>query len=110
MNSCLLLSLPGDFAVLLNAGMKIKKAVLYNFLSACMCYLGLVVGIFLGENTSTHTWVFAFAGGMFLYISLVDMVSLEYLPYMLNDIFRLEPLLYYSYVILSIFSVILPSV
>lgn len=64
----------GDFAVLLNAGMKIKRAVLYNFLSACMCYLGLVVGIFLGENTAAHTWVFAFAGGMFLYISLVDMM------------------------------------
>lgn len=65
----------GDFAVLLNAGMKVKKAVLYNFLSACMCYLGLIVGIFLGEMASTHTWVFAFAGGMFLYIALVDMVS-----------------------------------
>ncbi|XP_053385137.1 metal cation symporter ZIP14-like [Mercenaria mercenaria] len=64
----------GDFAVLLNAGMKIKRAVLYNFLSACMCYLGLVVGIFLGESTAAHTWVFAFAGGMFLYISLVDMM------------------------------------
>ncbi|XP_060583222.1 metal cation symporter ZIP14-like [Ruditapes philippinarum] len=64
----------GDFAVLLNAGMKIKRAVLYNFLSACMCYLGLVVGIFLGENTAAHTWVFAFAGGMFLYIALVDMM------------------------------------
>ncbi|KAH3888176.1 hypothetical protein DPMN_012205 [Dreissena polymorpha] len=64
----------GDFAVLLNAGMKMKKAVLYNFMSACMCYLGLIVGIILGENTAAHTWVFAFAGGMFLYISLVDMM------------------------------------
>ncbi|WAR02887.1 LOW QUALITY PROTEIN: S39AE-like protein [Mya arenaria] len=63
-----------DFAVLLNAGMRLKKAVLYNFLSACMCYLGLIVGIFLGENMAAHTWVFAFAGGMFLYISLVDMM------------------------------------
>ena len=65
----------GDFAVLLNAGMRLKKAVLYNFLSACMCYLGLIVGVLLGENTAAHTWVFAFAGGMFLYISLVDMVG-----------------------------------
>lgn len=64
----------GDFAVLLNAGMKLKRAVMYNFLSACMCYLGMAVGIVLGENTSAHSWVFAFAGGMFLYISLVDMM------------------------------------
>ncbi|XP_053383633.1 metal cation symporter ZIP14-like [Mercenaria mercenaria] len=34
----------------------------------------MVVGIFLGENESAHTWVFAFAGGMFLYIALVDMM------------------------------------
>ena len=65
----------GDFAILINSGMTVKKALLYNFLSACMCYLGLIVGILLGENTSAHDWVFAIAGGMFLYISLVDMVS-----------------------------------
>ena len=34
----------GDFAVLLNSGMTVKEAVIYNFLSACTCYLGLVIG------------------------------------------------------------------
>ena len=34
----------GDFAVLLNSGMTVKEAVGYNFLSACTCYLGLVIG------------------------------------------------------------------
>lgn len=60
--------------------MTVKKALLYNFLSACMCYLGLVLGIIVGANTTAHTWIFAIAGGMFLYISLVDMVqnSLEF--------------------------------
>ena len=71
----LIILISGDFAVLLNAGMSLKRAVMYNFLSACMCYVGMVIGIVLGENTAAHTWVFAFAGGMFLYISLVDMVS-----------------------------------
>ena len=36
----------GDFAVLLNAGMTVKQAAIYNFLSACTCYLGLVIGEF----------------------------------------------------------------
>lgn len=63
----------GDFAVLLNAGMSIRQALLYNFLSACTCYLGLVVGIALGEFEAS-TYIFGFAAGMFLYISLVDMV------------------------------------
>ncbi|XP_042890094.1 metal cation symporter ZIP14-like isoform X2 [Penaeus japonicus] len=64
----------GDFAVLLNAGMTMKQAVAYNFLSATTCYLGLVLGIVLGEFTQNSTAIFALAAGMFLYIALVDMV------------------------------------
>ncbi|XP_042213517.1 metal cation symporter ZIP14-like isoform X1 [Homarus americanus] len=64
----------GDFAVLLNAGMTMKQAVSYNFLSATTCYLGLIFGICLGEFTQDTTAIFALAAGMFLYIALVDMV------------------------------------
>merc|ERR1711988_1266537 len=64
----------GDFAVLLNSGMNIKQAMCYNFLSACTCYVGLVLGILLGEMQFLNQYIFAAAGGMFLYISLVDMV------------------------------------
>ncbi|XP_070546477.1 metal cation symporter ZIP14-like isoform X1 [Ptychodera flava] len=64
----------GDFAILLNAGMPLKRALLFNFLSACMCYLGLVFGILLSELVQGASWIFAIAGGMFLYISLVDML------------------------------------
>lgn len=63
----------GDFAVLLSSGMTMRQALVANFLSACTCYAGLVVGVLLGEfDASVH--VFAFAAGMFLYISLVDMM------------------------------------
>ncbi|GLG97384.1 Putative zinc transporter [Gryllus bimaculatus] len=63
----------GDFAVLLNAGMTMKQALVYNFLSACTCYLGLILGILLGEFEASH-YIFGFAAGMFMYISLVDMM------------------------------------
>ncbi|XP_031565148.1 zinc transporter ZIP14-like [Actinia tenebrosa] len=65
----------GDFAVLLNAGMSYKQALLCNFLSACTCFIGLVVGLLLGYSTSAVKWIYALAGGMFLYISLVDMLQ-----------------------------------
>ena len=65
----------GDFAVLLNAGMGYRTAMFFNFLSACVCYLGLVAGLILGYKTTAVRWIYALAGGMFLYISLVDMVS-----------------------------------
>lgn len=64
----------GDFAILLNSGMRVRRALLFNFMSSLMCYAGVVLGIFVGENTTAHTWIFGLAGGMFLYISLVDMI------------------------------------
>ncbi|CAD5124296.1 unnamed protein product [Dimorphilus gyrociliatus] len=64
----------GDFAILLSSGMKIKQAMLCNFLSACTCYGGMIAGIIVGENSSGDVWIFGLTGGMFLYISLVDML------------------------------------
>jgi hypothetical protein len=43
-------------------------------MAALTCYVGLVIGILLGENTNANMWIFAVAGGMFVYIALVDMV------------------------------------
>ncbi|KAM5255558.1 metal cation symporter ZIP8 [Ctenodactylus gundi] len=62
----------GDFVILLNAGMSTRQALLFNFLSACSCYVGLAFGIVLGNNFAPNI-IFALAGGMFLYISLADM-------------------------------------
>uniref|UniRef100_A0A2K6AKY8 Metal cation symporter ZIP14 n=1 Tax=Mandrillus leucophaeus TaxID=9568 RepID=A0A2K6AKY8_MANLE len=63
-----------DFVILLNAGMSIQQALFFNFLSACCCYLGLAFGILAGSHFSAN-WIFALAGGMFLYISLADMME-----------------------------------
>ncbi|GFT41055.1 metal cation symporter ZIP14 [Nephila pilipes] len=65
----------GDFAVLLSAGMTMRQALLYNFLSAITCYLGLVIGIILGDLAEGAPYIFALAAGMFLYIALVDMMG-----------------------------------
>lgn len=64
----------GDFVILLNAGMSIPQAIFFNLLSAVSCYIGLALGILVGSNFSPNI-IFAFAGGMFLYIALADMVS-----------------------------------
>ena len=52
-------------------------ALFFNFLSACACYAGLAVGIVLGGDFEAGKWIYAIAGGMFLYISLCDMVRLR---------------------------------
>lgn len=73
-SACLCLS-PGDFAVLLKAGMSVKQAIVYNVLSALMAYAGMVIGTAVGQYTHNVTsWIFAVTAGMFLYVALVDMV------------------------------------
>ncbi|XP_053222998.1 metal cation symporter ZIP14 isoform X1 [Podarcis raffonei] len=62
----------GDFVILLNSGMSIQQALFFNFISACCCYVGLAFGILAGSHFSAN-WIFALAGGMFLYIALADM-------------------------------------
>ncbi|KAM9457037.1 metal cation symporter ZIP8 [Clarias gariepinus] len=62
----------GDFVILLNAGMSIRQAALFNLISAMSCYLGLVLGVLVGSTFAPNV-IFALAGGMFLYIALADM-------------------------------------
>ncbi|XP_025087060.1 zinc transporter ZIP8-like [Pomacea canaliculata] len=64
----------GDIAILLHSGMSMRRALFLNFLSACVCFIGLVLGIVLGENTEANRWILAVAGGLFLYVPLVDML------------------------------------
>jgi len=59
--------------ILLNSGMSVGQALCFNLLSSMSCYLGLALGILLGSSFAPNA-IFAFAGGMFLYISLADMV------------------------------------
>lgn len=64
----------GDFAILLKSGLTFRQALAYNLASAIISYIGLILGIIIGDLDSAHTWVLALTAGMFLYISLVDMV------------------------------------
>ncbi|CAF1279261.1 unnamed protein product, partial [Didymodactylos carnosus] len=66
---------PHELAVLLSSGLTIGQALIMNFLSACSCYLGFFIGATLGELTQIHPWIYALAGGMFVYIGLADMVN-----------------------------------
>lgn len=54
--------------------MSVKMALVTNLLSAFSCYLGLAIGIYVGQESNIRLWMFAIAAGMFLYIALVDMV------------------------------------
>ncbi|XP_059165964.1 uncharacterized protein LOC131948376 [Physella acuta] len=64
----------GDFAVLVRSGLTIRKAMFFNFLATIPKFLGAVIGLTLGSQSSASLWIFAMAGGMFLYVTLVDLL------------------------------------
>lgn len=66
----------GTFAVLIRAGMSMKQSLLWTFLSACALFPGLVAGIMLSDATEDATpYIFCAAGGIFLYMALVDVMK-----------------------------------
>ncbi|PAA52953.1 hypothetical protein BOX15_Mlig028476g1 [Macrostomum lignano] len=64
----------GDFAVLLKTGMAVKQALFYNIVSSVLAAVGMAIGVNIGTVTSASYWIFAITGGIFIYISLVDML------------------------------------
>ncbi len=73
----------GDFGVLIQAGYSRRRALLYNFLSALMALVGIIVVLTLGDFTfplfeappvSLSTILLPFAAGNFIYVSLTDLM------------------------------------
>jgi zinc and cadmium transporter len=65
----------GDFAIIVKGGLKPKKGLFYNLLSALLCVIGGLVAIFfVNISQSVRPILLSIAGGGFIYLSLVDIV------------------------------------
>jgi zinc and cadmium transporter len=65
----------GDFALLIHAGWDRFRALVFNFLSALLAFLGILLFYLIGERVNDFTnLALAFAGGGFIYIAGVDLL------------------------------------
>ncbi|MDI6798874.1 MAG: ZIP family metal transporter [Candidatus Aenigmarchaeota archaeon] len=64
----------GDFSILLYGGLKVKKALLYNFLSALTAVFGAVFAYFFSSYVENFTLAVPFAAGGFIYIASTDLI------------------------------------
>jgi zinc and cadmium transporter len=65
----------GDFGVLIHAGFSRKKALVYNFLSACTAFLGAILVLSIGHTTfQIEKYILPFAAGGFIYLAAADLI------------------------------------
>jgi len=60
----------GDFAVLIHGGLPVKKALMFNFLSAATAILGAVISLLIGSHIKDYTLIILpMTAGGFIYIA-----------------------------------------
>lgn len=65
----------GDFGVLLYAGFSKMKALLFNFLSAMVAVLGVILSLVIGSAIDNYTmFLLPFTAGGFVYIAGSDLI------------------------------------
>ncbi|XP_011178623.2 zinc transporter ZIP6 [Zeugodacus cucurbitae] len=65
----------GDFALLLQTGVSLRRAIYLNIVSSVLSFLGMAIGLFIaGAHGNMTQWIYACTAGSFLYIALADLV------------------------------------
>jgi zinc and cadmium transporter len=65
----------GDFGVLIHAGYSRKKALFFNFLSACTAFIGGLLVFLLGDNAEyVSKAILPVAAGGFIYLAAADLI------------------------------------
>ncbi|KXJ81745.1 hypothetical protein RP20_CCG018133 [Aedes albopictus] len=65
----------GDFALLLQTGVSVRRAMFLNVVSSVLSFIGMLVGLLVtGLHESVVRWIYAGTAGTFLYIALADLV------------------------------------
>lgn len=64
----------GDFGVLLHSGYSVRRALWFNFLSACTAIVGAIVALSVGPLESFAAAMLPITAGGFIYIAAADLI------------------------------------
>ncbi len=65
----------GDFSILIHGGLSVKKALLFNFLSALTSFAGVVLALVLGSSIDNFAlFLLPLTAGGFIYIAGSDLI------------------------------------
>jgi zinc and cadmium transporter len=65
----------GEFGVLVRGGLSVRKALLFNFLSASMAFVGAIVALLVGSGSSGFLEALVpITAGNFIYIAAADLI------------------------------------
>ncbi|XP_055387175.1 zinc transporter foi [Condylostylus longicornis] len=65
----------GDFALLIQTGLSIRRAVYLNIVSSILSFIGMAFGLVIaGMHAGMVKWIYACTAGSFLYIALTDLI------------------------------------
>lgn len=71
----------GDFALLLQTGVSLSRAICLNIVSSVLSFVGMAIGLLIANlHTNMTQWIYAGTAGSFLYIAFADLV-----PAMANE-------------------------
>jgi len=88
----------GDFGILIYGGLSVKKALMFNFLSALTAIIGTVLSLVIGPHVQGYTTaLIPITAGGFIYIAGTDL-----LPELHRDVKISRSLLQFALVVLGI--------
>ncbi|CAF2059876.1 unnamed protein product [Rotaria magnacalcarata] len=64
----------GDYAILIRSGFSHSRAIFLNCITGTAAFIGCLIGVTLSSNDHIRQWIFTITIGMFIYISLVDLL------------------------------------
>lgn len=65
----------GDFALLLQSGVTVKRVIILNIISSILSFVGMAIGLLVtGLKNDLSQWIYAATAGTFLYIAYADLM------------------------------------